>query len=474
VICVTGGESRAEKLAARLAAHQHFPLQEVRLDLLDRVDEHVLPLLRSPRLIATCRAVSEGGRFRGSETERLAVLRRALEQSPGFLDLEARTPAPLKDELLLRRGSTRIILSCHAALSELEREPAAEALADPRADGLKLAVAVEDGAELRALRRLLPQEERPVIRIGMGAPGLLSRALPARFGSPWTYVVPDGENAVAPGQLTVSQAAAWRVPEADTLAPLVLLGGPQVLQSPGPRVYNGLFAARRLPFLYLPVISNQPSETLKLLEELGCRGASVTMPLKEQILPLLDEIDPPAQELHAVNTVLLEGGRRVGFNTDHQAIMALVGQCGGRSLLLGAGGVARAALAALQSHGYSVTISSRSDSRAEGLATEAGASWVPWAKRYGVPFELLVNGTPCGGDGVSDPIPDHSSWAHRTVLDLTIGGPRGRTPLVDRVSAGGGRAISGLQMWLEQGAKQMTILLGQPVRAEELEEHLDG
>ena len=92
MICVTGGESSVPMLARRLQAHRRFPLQEVRLDLLDSWDPSILPLLRSSHIVVTCRSATEGGRFKGTEAERIEILRQALTQEPGYLDLEASTP----------------------------------------------------------------------------------------------------------------------------------------------------------------------------------------------------------------------------------------------------------------------------------------------------------------------------------------------------------------------------------------------
>jgi 3-dehydroquinate dehydratase/shikimate dehydrogenase len=465
VICVTGSESTVDQLAARIEAHRRFPLQEVRLDLLDSIDDSVFDLLHDEHLVVTCRDKSEGGHFPGSDSERHQILSRALEQQPAYLDLEASAPVELRQDLFAKRGHTRLILSWHcfegfAQLpAKLDSEPA---------DLLKVAVQIEDAADLVPLQQLLSDSSRQVIRIGMGQAGLLSRALYDRFGSPWTYVVPDDTPVVAPGQLGVSTAEAWRIADQANLTPLGLLGGPSVLESPGPRVYNRLFAVSELPFIYLPVVTAQPEQTLDLLERLGFGGLSVTMPAKEILAGQMSETLAPAGRLGAINTVILRDRKRIGLNTDVPAISRLLAHCGGKpALVLGAGGAARAAVTALLDLACPVTVTSRNPARAKGMANYLSCSCVPWEARDQQPFDLLVNATPC-----EDPMPRYISWRGKTVLDAVIS--REPTPLLQRVQDGGGEAIDGKQWWIEQGALQMEALTGHDLSLAAMKEALDA
>ena len=215
MICITGGERTAEALRQRVADHRGPGLvHELRLDLLDAVSPGALANMPGEvDFIVTCRPRWEGGAFDGTEQERCEVLLDALSCGPAYIDLEVAAPQETRQRLLEARARTgirtRIISSVHrfepTAPDELAR---LLDQAPAEADVLKLAVAVEDAADLLPLLSLIDarQDERPLVLIGMGPAGLLSRALYRRFGSPWTYVVPDDGEAVAPGQLTVGQA----------------------------------------------------------------------------------------------------------------------------------------------------------------------------------------------------------------------------------------------------------------------------
>jgi shikimate dehydrogenase len=234
-------------------------------------------------------------------------------------------------------------------------------------------------------------------------------------------------------------------------------------------VYNALLARRALPFIYVLAPTRRPVECLSLLRRLGGAGCSVTMPAKQAVIPALDELVPGAARTGAVNTVTWHEDRAVGYNTDLAAVRALAGDAmGRRALVLGAGGAARAAAAALQDAGARVAVSGRSDGRAGALARELSCGHVSWAERERARFDLLVNATPCGADGASLPLRPASGWRGATVIDAVLGGRP--TPLVREARAGGARTRDGIAWWCEQGARQMELLTGAAWCPDEIEE----
>ncbi|MFH1132055.1 MAG: type I 3-dehydroquinate dehydratase [Pseudomonadota bacterium] len=468
MICITGQEKTVSSLQQRLLKYDKYPLQEVRLDLLDRIDESVFPLLRSPKLIVTCRNKEQGGGFVGDESARFKILRRALEQKPGYLDVEFSAPKELRDNFFAHRESTRLIVSWHYFKTEKHSFELPLGLDKENADIFKVAVAVEDAAELGGILDLEFPPDRPVLRIGMGDAGVLSRVLYQRFGSPWTYVIPEKTQPVAPGQVSVSEAEKWRVAKSAELTPLGVVGGPQVMKSLGQRVYNRLFVSRELPFVYLPIVTNRPTSVLSVLKRLGFAGCSVTMPAKEELFAEVDNLVPPADKVRAVNTILFKDGAVVGLNTDVVAVKVLLSeQRGSTVLVLGAGGAARAAVTALLSLDCKVTLASRNSKRASLLAEEFQVGFVTWEKRGDVSFNVLVNATPCGSDGVSTPMPKNMDWQGKVVLDAVH--VEDTTPLLRDVIDGGGHGMNGVSWWLNQGALQMEAFLGKRFSVEDIE-----
>ena len=198
-------------------------------------------------------------------------------------------------------------------------------------------------------------------------------------------------------------------------------------------------------------------------------GANVTVPHKETVIPLLDGVDPEAQRIGAVNTIVNRQGRLEGHNTDAPGfILSLLQEGaldpkGARALVLGAGGAARAVVIALLDAGAAVVIvSNRTPERARQLVLAAGTSaregWgalrvAPW----GAPLPdagLIVNTTTLGMRG--GPAPQESPLdasripRHALVCDLVYN-PQD-TPLLGQARLAGARSLGGLPMLMHQGA----------------------
>ncbi|MDH3224818.1 MAG: type I 3-dehydroquinate dehydratase, partial [Gemmatimonadota bacterium] len=269
MLCVTGSEANAEALHRRLVAverrlHGTEFLQEVRLDHLPD-PEPVVAGLRAyaRRLVVTCRPSRQGGGYTGSEEARLALLHDAASIGPRYVDLEADCPHQAAGSLR-EAGSGGIVVSWHLWENDPERvKRAVERLAAHEADTRKLAVVVDDAADLHPLRQLSDLTPGLFV-IGMGAPGALSRCRYPAFGARWTYVAADPADATAPGQLSLDEALAMGLPAAASLPFVCLLGGPQIAHSPGPRCYNRLFRQKGAPWSYVPVVSTRGLDALSL------------------------------------------------------------------------------------------------------------------------------------------------------------------------------------------------------------------
>jgi shikimate dehydrogenase len=161
-------------------------------------------------------------------------------------------------------------------------------------------------------------------------------------------------------------------------SPVFCVLGHPVGHSLSPAMQNRALEAMGLDGVYVAfdVAPKQLAEAVRGLAALGVRGANVTIPHKEAILPLLDRLTPEAALIGAVNTVVPEGGALVGHNTDApgflQALRAAGGEpAGARVLVLGAGGSARAVGVALARAGASLTVANRTASRGAPLAARA-------------------------------------------------------------------------------------------------------
>lgn len=226
-----------------------------------------------------------------------------------------------------------------------------------------------------------------------------------------------------------------------------------------PVLHNWAFKALGIEASYH--IWDTPSDKLPVfmaaLRTLPIHGLSVTIPHKESIMHMLNKLTDNAREIGAVNTLYWENGLLWGDNTDVSGFMAPLMELGvqpGQALVLGAGGAARAAVCGLLRAGWTVTLSSRTESRASRLAQNFQAESVPWSERYSVRPDLLVNTTPLG---MSGPFQSLSPWKASLqgislVYDLVYN-PK-KTLLLTQAKQDGAEVLYGLPMFAHQGLAQ--------------------
>jgi shikimate dehydrogenase len=251
------------------------------------------------------------------------------------------------------------------------------------------------------------------------------------------------------------------------MATVYLIGHP-VAHSLSPAMHNAAFAALGLPHRYetRDVESGRLADTVDALRADGVLGANITIPHKEATLRLVDEIADEARRVGAVNTIVRRSTRLVGDNTDAYGFARALAAAGidvsGKGVMvLGAGGAARACLAALGTARV-LLIAARDIDRAAALAAWIGkpARAAPWADaRRIADIDVLVNATPVGLHG-EDLLADFSfAKLPAAVVDLVP--TRAETPLVRRArEAQDVRVVDGLSMLLHQAARSFTLWTG--------------
>ena len=254
-----------------------------------------------------------------------------------------------------------------------------------------------------------------------------------------------------------------------------LLGviGDPVAHSRSPRMQNAALHALGLNWAYvpLPVKAANLESVLRGLQAVGFVGVNVTVPHKEAVAQLVDELRPTAQASGSVNTVIFaEDGRLIGDSTDGPAIAAAVASeieetYRGSVLVLGAGGSARAAAAALAQDGCVVQIHARRFEAAEALARDlVGSGNVVAVAELPDPVGgVVVNCTPVGAlvdpDGM--PLPASRLLDVRVVVDLAYRADATPTPLITAAAEAGCAVVDGLEVLARQGAKALEIWTGE-------------
>lgn len=239
-----------------------------------------------------------------------------------------------------------------------------------------------------------------------------------------------------------------------------IMGRP-VAHSLSPAMHNAAFEALGLNKIYLAFEVEDVAAALTGLRALGIRGASVTIPHKEAVLPYLDEIDPVAAKIGAVNTLFFSEGRLRGLNTDwlgaNRALAEKMELAGSRVLILGAGGSARAIGFGLLEAGAEIVIASRTPARGQALARALGCPWLPLAEAGRHRADALVNATPVGMGPATEAIPiDPEALPHFGVVMDIVYAPLA-TRLLRESRGAGCQVIDGLAMLLYQGVAQFEL-----------------
>jgi len=242
-----------------------------------------------------------------------------------------------------------------------------------------------------------------------------------------------------------------------------ILGRP-VAHSLSPAMHNAAFQELGINAVYVPFPVTDLAQALAGLRGLGLGGASVTIPFKEEIIPLIEELDPQAARMAAVNTVVNRDGRLVGYNTDWlgavTALKAQTGIAGEHILLLGAGGAARAIAFGILEHGGKVTITDIDASRAKNLAKDMGVEAIPMDALGQCPASILINATPVGMAPDLHGLPIEPNLLSRFSLVMDIVYRPLLTRLLREAQAHGARIIDGLQMLIHQATAQFELWTG--------------
>jgi 3-dehydroquinate dehydratase/shikimate dehydrogenase len=447
-------------------------LVELRLDGLDRIDVSAALAGRRQPVIVTCRAAWEGGRFQGSEDERVRVLAQALAEGAEFVDIEWRATAAA--HLITPETRDRIVLSMH----DFESTPAdlSDRVREMRRLGTGIVKAAVTTHRLAELLPLLAIGREPAtggqrtVLIGMGPSGAVSRVLPAHFGSCWTY----GGQAVAPGQVSVGRLVdEFRVRRITAASAVYAVVGHPIAHSVSPAMHNAAFAALGLDAVYVPCDAQDFEDFETLARALSIAGASVTAPYKEAAWAA-QRRDPgaaaAADTRDALNTLRRRAdGAWDGLNTDIDGFLAPledVALSDRAVAVLGAGGAARGVVIGLRRRGARVRLHARRSQAADLLARELEVEAGPWPPESGS-WDVLVNTTPVGTYPAVDDTPLTADRLTGAIVYDLVYNPR-PTRLLRDAAARGARTIDGLGMLVEQARRQFAWWTGTMPAAEVL------
>jgi 3-dehydroquinate dehydratase/shikimate dehydrogenase len=487
-LCVSiQAESPAELIERAEAALADSRFLEFRLDSLPKPSaalpkvKEFLDGRRDVTAIATCRRKEFGGGFKGSLKAELEVLTAAAEAGCQIVDLEVESAEEASKKLLetlradLQEAGAALLISFHDFTRTKGLEQAAERIEAFEPDFVKVVSTARSLTDNLAVLKMIGSQSisSHVVGIAMGEEGLVSRVLGPRAGAAFTFAAfAEGEE-TAPGQVAARTLRdLYRVEQLDYATRIFGVAGNPIAHSLSPLMHSTAFRRENVNAVMLPLKVRALADLLTLVRELPLGGVAVTMPLKEEVLPHLANMDPLTAKIGACNTLRTGvDGKLYGFNTDVAGVIRPLEKRiklqDARIAVLGAGGAARAAVFALVSQGAEVFIVNRTHEKAVKLARQAKAKALKHDLFAKGRFDVLINTTPCGMTGIKQALPIAESELNAGLVFDMVYNPL-ETPLLKLAKERGILVISGLEMFVQQGARQFEIWTGKPAPEAEM------
>ena len=248
--------------------------------------------------------------------------------------------------------------------------------------------------------------------------------------------------------------------------------GHPVAHSLSPIMHNRAFMTAGITAAYMAFDVKDIQAAMNAMRALGIKGASITIPHKVDVIGALDELDPEAQEIGAVNTVLNSGGHLKGYNSDGKgALLALESRTslnGKHVAIIGAGGAARAIGCEIRQKAGKLTIYNRSRERGEALAQELEANFRPLEDSERIRCDILIHTTSMGmfPDVRKLAVNSKNLQAGMVVMDIVY--TPLKTALIQEAEAKGCTTIDGAAMFVYQGALQFQWWTGRKAPVDDM------
>ena len=447
-------------IARRLATlGPEFDCVELRLDACRHLDMEALAGVTRAGLpvpaIVTLRPKNQGGHFEGSEEERLALMRQLASLQPAWLDVEHTVAVADIAALQAISPKTRLILSYH----DFKGTPPSFArrlwAMRTKAPGAIHKMAFMARKLSDALRLLLfcRDHSENIIGISMGEAGACTRILAPLFTAGFTYCPVTTPS--APGQLAAQDLCSlYNYKKLNKNTRLYGLLGSPVTGSKGHNFHNrqNAITGENAVYVKWDVPPAELGEVMPLLRKIGLAGASVTMPLKEHILPFAEVASAEVQAIGAANTLVLRNGKMWAHNTDAPgAVESLPFPVRGKTVaVLGAGGAGRAIMYEVLRRGGKVLSLNRTPGRTGTLPVQAlPLDALKTLAREN--YDCLVNTLPAT---VPLAVGPKTFLPGAVVMDITY---TAVSPLLSAAAKAGCQCIDGKAMFVEQALMQRRL-----------------
>jgi 3-dehydroquinate dehydratase / shikimate dehydrogenase len=468
ICCSIAASTKSEALKDVLNVRSKADIIEIRLDYISDLDnsfiEKIISVKTKP-LIFTFRKKEEGGVSDKRDEERIDFLKKCVELGADYVDIELSSGKDKIDELAKEKGDTKIIISYHNFEKIPENmDEIYEEIKSTGCDIIKIAGkanTIKDNLQIFGLIKKAKSEQEKIIALCMGEKGEISRILNVVHGSYLTYGYLYEEKKSAPGQISCEQLKRLYRSDKLELNGIKIYGlvGKPVSESRGFFIHNLIFKKEEMNSIYVNFLVDNLEEFILDFKEV-LNGFSVTMPYKQEIMKYLDDIDDNAKRIGAVNTVKIEKGQLIGYNTDMYGAIESIEQKieikDKEVVMLGAGGAARAIGYGIVEKGGNLVIVNRTLEKGKKLALELNCDFNEIDKIDWDNVNILINTTSVGMMPNINESPIERKYLKNMVVFDAVYNPL-ITKMLDMSEKNGCEIISGIKMFIYQAARQFEI-----------------
>src|SRR5271165_3738348 len=475
------GEDAANVIDRAESLVRDNPFMEFRLDYLSNPAaglpklKHFLDMHPEATVIATCRRAVNGGKFKGSASAQLDLLMKAAATGFQLVDIELQSAEILKPaELAQLKDRVGVILSFHDFKATKKLEETFAEMKQYPADFYKVvstATTLYDNVQMMKFVQA-HSAQYEMVGLCMGEQGIISRVLGVRAGSIFTFGSATRGEETAPGQVTAAELRdIYRIEMVDAATQVYGVVGDPVAHSMSPVMMNAAFRRETVNAVFIALHAKTMKDLMACIPDIPIRGLSVTMPYKHDIVEALANSDALTRQIGSCNTVVRsQDGKLYGFNTDVAGVVVPLEQRltlqGAKILVVGAGGVARSAVFGLKNKGAEVYVTNRTAEKGQALARQAKAKYLKRADVAKMSFDVIINATPLGmGANRQSPL-EEKELNTKFLFDLVY--VPAETRLTKMARAKNITVIPGLEMFVQQGARQFEIWTGKPAPIAEM------
>lgn len=486
-ICIPITAKTVEQAIADLKeAEKLADLVELRIDCIKNIDEDKLKKLlekKNRKIIVTCRPENLCGSFVGNEKNRINLLKKAIELDCDYIDIELESNKNVIKDIIQNKTNSKIIISHH----NLKKTPPIDELNNKYSEIKKLnpdlakIVTLANSINDNFIIFDLLKNKNDLVAFCMGLRGQISRILAGKYGSKITFAALKEGRESASGQITMEEMKSiYNINLIDNETKIVGVIGEFAENSMSKYMHNANFKEKELNFVYMPfkVRKEELKEFIKNFRKFGFKGSSVTIPHKEEIMKYIDEIDKTAEQIGAINTIVNNNGKLIGYNTDYYgAIEALKEKTelkNKKVLVVGAGGGARAVIYGMKKEKANIIITNRTIGKAKRLAKEFDIKYdkIKNMKKLIQNNGIIINTTSVGmAPNTNESVIKENDLVNGKIIMDIVYKPT-ETKLINQAKKANCKTITGDRMLIYQAIGQFKLWTGQEPNFKSMESAL--